>query len=82
MLSFYKKTSTDCLIARLKLCLYNNNLVFANESLLQTSKTATGPAPNSCSYANIATASLDPAIMEQKTYLSSFFILVGIVTMV
>ena len=61
-----KKLSTDCLIEGLRLCLYNNNSVFANENLLQTNGTATG-APNSCSYANdIAVASLDQAIMEKK----------------
>ena len=43
-----KKPSTDCLIEGLKLCLYNNNSVFACENLLQTNGTATG-APNSCS---------------------------------
>ena len=43
-----KKPSTDCVIEGLKLCLYNNNSVFANENLLQTNGTATG-APNSCS---------------------------------
>ena len=61
----HKKPSTDCLIEGLKLCLYNNNSVFTNESLLQTNKTATC-APNSCSYADITEASLDQAIMEQK----------------
>ena len=50
--------STECIIEGLKLCLYNNNSVFANEHLLQTNGTATG-APNSCSYADIAVASLD-----------------------
>ena len=57
-----KKPSTDCVI---ELCLYNNNLVFGNENLLQTNGTATG-APNSCSYADIAVASIDQAVMEQK----------------
>ena len=43
-----KKPSTDCLIEGLKLCLYNNNSVFACENLLQKNGTATG-ASNSCS---------------------------------
>ena len=60
-----KKPSTDYLIEGLKLCLYNNNLVFRNESLLQTNGTATG-APNSSSYADVAVASLDQAVTEQK----------------
>ena len=42
-----KKPSTDWLIEGLKLCLYDNNSVFANENLLQTYGTASG-APNSC----------------------------------
>ena len=60
-----KKPSTDYLIEGLKLCLYNNNLVFRNESLLQTDGTATG-APNSSSYADVAVASLDQAVTVQK----------------
>ena len=60
-----KNPSTDCVIEGLKLCLYNNNSVFANENLLPTNGTATG-APNSCSYADIAVASIDQTIMEQK----------------
>ena len=59
-----KKLLADCVIEGLKLCLYNNNSVFANENLLQTNGTATG-APNSCSYADIDVASIDQAIMEQ-----------------
>ena len=60
-----KKPSTDILIEKLKLCLYNNNLVFANENLWQTNGTAT-VASNLCSYADIAVASIDQAIMRQK----------------
>ena len=60
-----KKPSTDCVIEGLKLCLYNNNSVFANEDLLQTNGTGTG-APNSCSYADVAVVSIDQAIMEEK----------------
>ena len=79
---YNKKPSTDCLIKGLKLCLYNNNSVFTNESLLQTNKTATC-APNSCSYADITEASLDQAIMEQKeTALRNFFILIAVETIV
>ena len=58
-----KKPSKDCLIEGLKSCLYNNNSVFANENLLQANRTAFG-APNSCSYADMAVASLDQTIME------------------
>ena len=60
-----KKSLKDCLIVRLKLYLYNNNSVFANENLLQTNITAIS-APNSFSYADIAVTSIDQAIMEQK----------------
>ena len=60
-----KKPSTDCLIEGVKLCLHNNNVVFANENLWQTNGTAT-VAPNFCSYADIAVASMDQAIMRQK----------------
>ena len=60
-----KNPSTDCLIEVLKLCLYNNNSVFANEYLLQTNGTA-ADAPSFCSYIDIAVASIDQAIMEQK----------------
>ena len=60
-----KKPSTDCFIEGLKLCLYNNNSVFANEYLLQTNGTTTD-APSFCSYVDISVASIDQAIMEQK----------------
>ena len=62
------KPSTECVIEGLKLCLYNNNSIFANDCLLQTNDTATG-APNSCSYADIA-ASIDKAVIEkmESTY--------------
>ena len=63
--SFYKNPYTDCLIEGLKLYLYNNILVFANENLLKANGTATG-APNSCPYVDIVVASLDQTIMEQK----------------
>ena len=63
--SFYKKASTNCLISGLKLCLYNNDLVFENENLLHTNETETD-ALNSCLYADIAVASFDQVIMEQK----------------
>ena len=39
--------------------------MFANEYLLQTNGTATD-APSFCSYIDIAVASIDQAIMEQK----------------
>ena len=60
--SCYKKTYTDCLIEGLKLRLDNNGFVLANENLLQTNGGATG-TPNSCSYADIAVACLDQALM-------------------
>ena len=62
---FIKKSSTGCLIEGFKLCLYNNNFVFANKNLQLTGGTTTG-ATNSCSYVDISVASLDQAIMEQK----------------
>ena len=60
-----KNTSTDCLIKALKLCLYNNNSVFANENLLKTNGTAIG-ASSSCSYPDMAAPSIDQTVMEQK----------------
>ena len=60
---FYKKPSIGCLIEKLKLCLYNNNSLFADENLLQTNGTAFGET-NPCSYAHIAVTSLDQTIME------------------
>ena len=47
-----------------KICLKNNNSVFAGEHLLQTNGTATG-APNSCSYADIAVEPIDNAIFDE-----------------
>ena len=58
-----QKPPTDCIIEGLKLCLYNNNSVFANENLLQTNGTATG-APNSCSYADIAISTIDEEVLK------------------
>ena len=58
------KPSTDCIIEGLKICLKNNNSVFAGEHLLQTNGTATG-APNSCSYADIAVEPIDNAIFDE-----------------
>ena len=58
-----KNTSTDCLIEGIKLCLYNNNSMFANENLLKANGTAIG-VPSSCSYPDIVAASLDHTIME------------------
>ena len=55
-----KKPSTDCVIEGFN-CVY----IIIIQCLLQTNGTATG-APNSCSYADIAVASIDQAIMEQK----------------
>ena len=59
-----QQPSTECVIEGLKLCLFNNNSVFANENLLQTNGTATG-APNSCSYADMAVSSIDDAIFDK-----------------
>ena len=60
-----KLPSTECIIEGLKICLYHNNSTFAGVNLLQTDGTATG-APNSCSYADIAIASIDNAVLDQK----------------
>ena len=59
----YKNTSVDCLIEGIKLCLCNNNSMFANENLLKTNGTAIG-VRSSCSYPDIVAASLDHTIME------------------
>lgn len=55
--------STECIVEGLKICLFNNNSVFANINLLQTNGTATG-APNSCSYADIAVSSIDEEVFK------------------
>ena len=59
-----KKPSTDCLIERLKLCLYMINSDFENENLIQRNGTATGETIFGL-YANIAVACLDQTITEQ-----------------
>ena len=58
-----KQLSANCLIERPKLCLYNDNPVFANENLLQANGRATG-TPNCYSYADIGVASINQAIMK------------------
>jgi len=55
--------STDCIVEGLKICLFNNNSVFANTNLLQTNGTATG-APNSCSYADMAVSPIDDEVFK------------------
>ena len=49
----------------LKICLYHNNSIFGGANLLQTEVTAT-EAPNSCSCADIALASIDNAVLDQE----------------
>ena len=61
-----KVPSTKCLIEGLKICLFNNNSIFADNNLLQTNGTATG-TPNSCSYADTAVSLIDDAIFENMS---------------
>ena len=70
-------SSTDCVIEGLKLCLYNNNSLFANKHLLQINGTATG-APNSCSYADIAVSTIDEALLHSMQFEFQEIILVDI----
>ena len=60
-----KLPSTECILEGLKICFYHNNFIFAGVNLLQTDRTATG-APNLCSYGDIAVASIDNAVLDQK----------------
>ena len=60
-----KLPSTEYIIEGLNICLYHNHSIFAALNLLQTNGTATG-APNSCSYGDIAVASIDNAVLGQK----------------
>ena len=59
-----KVPSTECIIEGLKFG-YTTIILFADVHLLQTNGTATG-ALNSCSYADIAVASIDNAVLDQK----------------
>ena len=59
------KPSTECVLERLQICLYNNNSVFDTNHLLQTNGTATG-APNSFSYSDIAINRLDQLIEQEQ----------------
>ena len=59
-----KVPSTECIKEGLKFA--NTTIILlADVHLLQTNGTATG-APNSCSYAEIAVASIDNAVLDQK----------------
>ena len=60
-----KLPSTECLIEGLKVCLCHNNSIFIGVNLLQSAGTATG-APNLCSYGDIAVASIDNEVLDQK----------------
>ena len=60
-----KLPSAECIIEWLKICLYHSNSTFAGASFLQINGTATR-ANNSCSYADIAVASIDSAVLDQK----------------
>ena len=60
-----QKPSTECIIERLELCLYNDNSKFDQDYLLQTNGTATG-APNSCSYSDLAIHTLDNLINNKR----------------
>ena len=59
------KPSTECVLERLQICLYNNNSVFDTNHLLQTNGNATG-APNSFSYSDIAINRLDQLIEQEQ----------------
>ena len=59
-----KVPSTECIKEGFKFA--NTTIILlADVHLLQTNGTATG-APNSCSYAEIAVASIDNAVLDQK----------------
>ena len=69
-----KQPPTKCIIEALKITLTCNNSKFHGKHLLQTDGTAMG-APNSCSYADLATAPLDDQVYEaQKTNFPEIFV--------
>ena len=59
------KPSTECVLEGLQICLYNNNLTFDKNHLLQTNGTLTGVS-NSCSYSDIAINRLDRSIEQEE----------------
>ena len=69
-----KHPSTQCIIEALKITLTCNNSKFNGRHLLQTDGTAMG-APNSCSYADLATAPIDDQVYEaQKSTFPEIFV--------
>ena len=64
-----KLPPTECLIEGVKVSLYQNNSIFAGVNLLQTNGAAT-EAPNSCSYADIAVASIDNVVFIRMRHVS------------
>jgi hypothetical protein len=60
-----KSPSTKCIIEGLKITLSCNNSKFNDNHLLQIDGTAMG-APNSCSYADLATVPIDDLIFESQ----------------
>jgi hypothetical protein len=60
-----KSPSTQCIIEALEISLSCNNSVFNHQHLLQTDGTAMG-APNSCSYADLATAEIDEKVQQSQ----------------
>ena len=61
-----KKPSTECVIEALRICLQNNNSVFAGEHLLHANGTAM-VTHNSCSYSDIALQPIDQSVIEAKS---------------
>ena len=69
-----KQPSTRCIIEALEITLACNNSKFNGKHLLQTDGTAMG-APNSCSYADLATAPIDDMVYEaQKDTFPEIFV--------
>ena len=60
-----KKPPTSCIIEALKITLTCNNSKFNGQHLLQTDGRAMG-APNSCSYADLATAPFDNKVYDAQ----------------
>ena len=58
-----KKPPTSCIIEALEISLSSNNSTFNNQHLVQTDGTAQG-APNSCSYADLATMEIDKKVIQ------------------
>ena len=60
-----KKPPTTCILEALKISLTCHNSQFNGQHLLQTDGTAQG-APNSCSYADLATIHIDEGIARAQ----------------